>query len=124
MKFRGMLVNWSSGRMSERPEDIATVYCRARIEWARYWDFSASRKQVRQQLGIIRAPLEWPSAAQPVAEFSSQPEDQLSQVQIQEVKIELPELQDPQAQEAPRVQATEVQTTEVQATEMEPPEPQ
>jgi cellulose synthase operon protein YhjQ len=115
--------------MSETPEDIATLYSRARIEWARYWDFSASRKQVRQQLGIIRAPLEWPSAAQPVAEFSSQPEDQLSQVQIQEVKIEHPELQDPQAQEAPRVQTTEVQTTEVQttevqATEMEPPEPE
>jgi len=105
--------------MTETPEDIATLYSHARIEWARYWDFSASRKQVRQQLGIIRAPLEWPSAAQPVAEFSSQPEDQLSQVQIQEVKIEHPELQAPQAQEAPRVQ-----TTEVQATEMEPPEPQ
>src|SRR5216683_5945089 len=119
MKFRGMLGNWSCVRMTETPEDIATLYSRARIDWARYWDFSASRKQVRQQLGIIRAPLEWPSAAQPVAEFSSQPEDQLSQVQIQEVKIEHPELQAPQAQEAPRVQ-----TTEVQATEMEPPEPQ
>jgi cellulose synthase operon protein YhjQ len=105
--------------MTETPEDIATLYSRARIEWARYWDFSASRKQVRQQLGIMRAPLEWPSAAQPVAEFSSQPEDQLSQVQIQEVKIEDPELRDSQAQEAPRVQ-----TTEVQASEMEPPGPQ
>jgi cellulose synthase operon protein YhjQ len=105
--------------MTETPEDIANLYSRARIEWARYWDFSASRKQVRQQLGIMRAPLEWPSAAQPVAGFSSQPEDHLSQVQIQEVKIEDPELQDSRAQEAPRVQ-----TTEVQATEMELPGPQ
>ena len=65
MKFRGMLGNWSCGRMTETPEDIANLYSRARIEWTRYWDFSASRKQVRQQLGIMRAPLEWPSSQPP-----------------------------------------------------------
>ena len=61
--------------MTETPEDIANLYSRARIEWTRYWDFSASRKQVRQQLrlGVVREPLEWPTTALPVAEFPSQP---------------------------------------------------
>jgi cellulose synthase operon protein YhjQ len=90
--------------MTETPEDIATLYSHARIEWTRYWDFSASRKQVRQQLrlGVVREPLEWPSL----------PKEELLQVQLQEVKIEDPV---PQAQEPPQPQ-----TTEVQATEMEP----
>jgi cellulose synthase operon protein YhjQ len=94
--------------MTETPEDIATLYSRARIEWTRYWDFSASRKQVRQQLrlGIVRAPLEWPGRALPVAEFPSQPKEPLSQVQLQEVKIEDP---DPQPQPTSQVQATEIE---------------
>jgi cellulose synthase operon protein YhjQ len=103
-------------RMTETPEDIATLYSRARIGWTRYWDFSASRKQVRQQLGITRSPLEWPSAPLPVAEFPGEPpekhnevqpnqgrpnqvqpnKDQPPQVQLQEVNIEDPGLQ-PQA---------------------------
>jgi cellulose biosynthesis protein BcsQ len=97
--------------MTETPEDIAALYSRARIELTRYWDFSASRKQVRQQLrlGVPREPLEWPS----------QPKEELPQVQLQEVKIEEPERQDPTAQDAPQVQ-----TADVQATEMEPPAPQ
>jgi cellulose synthase operon protein YhjQ len=95
--------------MTETPEDIANLYSRARIEWTRYWDFSASRKQVRQQLrlGIVRAPLEWPSTPLPVAEFPSQPQGDLAQVQLQEVKIDDPDLQ-PQ------------QTSQVQVTEIEP----
>ncbi len=97
--------------MTETPEDIATLYSRARIEWTRYWDFSASRKQVRQQLrlGDVREPLEWPS----------QPKEESPQGQLQEVEIEHPERPDPQAQEALRVE-----TTEVQATDMEPEAPQ
>ncbi len=96
--------------MTETPEDIANLYSRARIEWTRYWDFSASRKQVRQQLrlGVVRAPLEWPSTALPVAEFPTQPTEELPQAQ----------LQDFQPQEAPQVP-----TIEVQATEMEPQGP-
>ena len=35
--------------MTERPEDIAKLYSRAHLEGTRYWDFSASRKQVRGQ---------------------------------------------------------------------------
>jgi len=112
--------------MTETPEDIATLYSRARIEWTRYWDFSASRKQVRQQLhlGVVREPLEWPSPAVPVAEFQSQPKEELPQVQLQEVKIEDPELQDSQAQEAPQVQTSVVRTTEAQTIEMEAQGPQ
>src|SRR5450631_1493311 len=110
--------------MTETPEDIANLYSRARIEWTRYWDFSASRKQVRQQLrlGGVREPLEWPSPAVPLAEFQSQPKDELPQAQ--EVKIEDPELQEPQAQEAPQVQTSAVRTTEVQPIEMEAQGPQ
>jgi cellulose synthase operon protein YhjQ len=92
--------------MTETPEDIATLYSRARIEGTRYWDFSASRKQVRQQLrlGVVRAPLEWPSTAVPMAEFPSQPQGHLSQVQPQEVKIE-----DPGPQPQQTSQATEIE---------------
>ncbi len=96
--------------MTETPEDIAALYSRARIEWTRYWDFSASRKQVRQQLrlGVVREPLEWPTPP------PSQPEEELPQPQLQEVKIEDPELQDSPAPETPPFQATE----------MEPPAPE
>jgi cellulose biosynthesis protein BcsQ len=101
--------------MTETPEDIAALYSRARIEWTRYWDFSASRKQVRKQLrlGVVREPLEWPTPA------LSQPEEELPQAQPQEGNIENSELQDSQAQEAPQVQ-----TADVQATETEPQAPQ
>ncbi len=81
--------------MTETPEDIATLYSRARMEWTRYWDFSASRKQVRQQLGVMREPLEWPSTPLPVAEFSSQSEEELPQVPLQEVEIEDPSFRIP-----------------------------
>jgi cellulose synthase operon protein YhjQ len=105
--------------MTETPEDIANLYSRARIEWTRYWDFSASRKQVRQQLrlGVVREPLEWPSPAGPVAEFQSQPKEE---VQPQEFKIEAPELQDSQPQEAPHVQTPEAQISEMEAQGPQP----
>src|ERR1700733_6927172 len=104
--------------MTETPEDIAALYSRARIEWTRYWDFSASRKQVRRQLrlGVVREPLEWPSPALPMAEFSSQPKEDFPQVQLQEVKIEEPALQDSPAPEPPQVEA-QVQA-QVQAHEV------
>src|SRR5450631_1817556 len=99
--------------MTETPEDIANLYSRARIEWTRYWDFSASRKQVRQQLrlGAVREPLEWPSPAVPLAEFQSQPKEELPQAQLEEVKIEHPELQEPQAQEAMEAQGPQPEPT-------------
>ena len=100
--------------MTETPEDIATLYARARIESARYWDFSASRKQVRQRLGILRAPLKWPVTGLPAAELPSQPpsqspsetNDQLPQEPLQKVKVEDPA---PAPQPASQVQATEVE---------------
>jgi cellulose synthase operon protein YhjQ len=100
--------------MTETPEDIANLYSRARIEWTRYWDFSASRKQVRQQLGIIRAPLEWPVAALPAAEFPGEANDQPPQVQLQEVKIE-----DPGPQ--PQMQAAEIEPQGAVEPESGPP---
>jgi cellulose synthase operon protein YhjQ len=109
--------------MTETPEDIATLYSRARIEWTRYWDFSASRKQVRQQLrlGVVRAPLEWPSAVLPAAEFSSQPKEEVPQAQLQEVKIEHP---GPQPQQTSQVQATQIEPQGANEPESGPqPEP-
>jgi cellulose synthase operon protein YhjQ len=106
--------------MTETPEDIATLYSRARIEWTRYWDFSASRKQVRRQLGLgtVRGPLEWPTTPIPVAEF---PQEHLSQEQLQEVKIENP---DPQPQQTSQVQATEIEPQGANEPESGPqPEP-
>ncbi len=35
--------------MTERREDMATLYSQAHLEGTRYWDFSASAKQVRGQ---------------------------------------------------------------------------
>jgi cellulose synthase operon protein YhjQ len=113
--------------MTETPEDIATLYSRARIEWSRYWDFSASRKQVRQQLhlGVVREPLEWPTPALPGVEFSSQPKEELPQAQLQEVNIEEPELQDPATLVAPQVQVTDVHPVEMESEEPQPePMPQ
>src|SRR5258707_1031419 len=121
MKFRGMLGNWSCGRMSETPEDIATLYSRARIEWTRYWDFSASRKQVRRQLGlgIVSEPLEWPTTAISGAGFPQEDltKVHLSQDQPREVKIENP---DPQLQQTFQVQATEIEPQGVNKPEIGP----
>jgi cellulose synthase operon protein YhjQ len=105
--------------MTETPEDIATLYSHARMEWARYWDFSASRKQVRQQLGIMRAPLEWPSTALPVAEFPShhlpdRPEDPLPQFQLQEVGIEDPEPQSPATSDTQSQPTSDAQPAETE----------
>jgi cellulose synthase operon protein YhjQ len=63
------------------PEDIATLYSRAQAQGMRYWDFSASRKQVR---GQFRPPV--------------QPLRQVSEVQVSEVV----EPGQPGAEAAPR----------------------
>jgi cellulose synthase operon protein YhjQ len=44
--------------VTDRPKDIATLYSRARVEATRYWDFSASRQQVRGKFRarIVREP--------------------------------------------------------------------
>jgi cellulose synthase operon protein YhjQ len=48
--------------VTDRPKDIATLYSRAHAESTRYWDFSASRQQVR---GKFRAPM----VREPAREF-------------------------------------------------------
>lgn len=48
--------------VTDRPKDIATLYSRAHVEATRYWDFSASRQQVR---GKFRAPI----VREPAREF-------------------------------------------------------
>ncbi len=48
--------------VADRPKDIATLYSRAHVEATRYWDFSASRQQVR---GKFRAPI----VREPAREF-------------------------------------------------------
>jgi cellulose synthase operon protein YhjQ len=52
--------------VTETPKDIATLYSRAHVEAARYWDFSASRQQVRGKFRarILREPVQ-PSQFQP-----------------------------------------------------------
>jgi cellulose synthase operon protein YhjQ len=44
--------------VTDRPKDIATLYSRAHVEATRYWDFSASRQQVRGKFRarIVREP--------------------------------------------------------------------
>jgi cellulose synthase operon protein YhjQ len=59
--------------MTERRNAIATLYSRAHVEGARYWDFSASRQQVRGQFRRVvnqTTSLELPRPAAP-AEVTS-----------------------------------------------------
>src|ERR1700679_3565859 len=67
------------------PEDIATLYSQAHMQGARYWDFSASRQEVRGQLRhrIAREPAEQPRSPQQV----SQPR-QKEQAQMQARGVE------------------------------------
>jgi cellulose synthase operon protein YhjQ len=48
--------------VTDTPKDIATLYSRAHVEATRYWDFSASRQQVRGKFRdrIVREPVQPP----------------------------------------------------------------
>jgi cellulose synthase operon protein YhjQ len=48
--------------VADTPKDIATLYSRAHVEATRYWDFSASRQQVRGKFRarIVREPVQPP----------------------------------------------------------------
>jgi cellulose synthase operon protein YhjQ len=48
--------------VTDTPKDIAMLYSRAHVEAARYWDFSASRQQVRGEFRarIVRQPVKPP----------------------------------------------------------------
>ena len=53
----------SGGETNSIPEDINTLYARAQLQGTRYWDFSASRKQVRGQ--FRRPAVAQPAVANP-----------------------------------------------------------
>lgn len=59
------------------PPDIAALYSRARTQGNKYWDFSASRKEVRGQFGqrFVRDPAERGGAAQPAGVPPRQPRE-------------------------------------------------
>jgi cellulose synthase operon protein YhjQ len=44
-----MTVKPTDTEQSAMPEDIATLYSRASVQGAKYWDFSASRKEAREE---------------------------------------------------------------------------
>jgi cellulose synthase operon protein YhjQ len=74
--------------MTERPEDIAKLYSRAHIGAARYWDFSASRKQVRGQFRqhIVSQAVERTGPEQPTALEPHQPTEPVQASETPEYK--------------------------------------
>jgi cellulose synthase operon protein YhjQ len=65
--------------MTERPEDMATLYSQAHLEGTRYLDFSASRREVRGQfrLRIVPGPAVPSAAQQPTMSPPRQPAEQV-----------------------------------------------
>jgi cellulose synthase operon protein YhjQ len=74
--------------MKERPEDIAKLYSRAQLGGTRYWDFSASRKQVRAQFRqrIVSEPAEPCGALQPAPSTSYPSEEQVQMHELRQPK--------------------------------------
>lgn len=109
------------------PEDIATLYARAQMQGTRYWDFSASRNEVRGQFRhrIVREQAE--RSAEPVSAPSSAPapapQFHASQVPISPAQ---PTRMPPQLPPAPQPQLTPQQPLETQARSgpVRVPEPQ
>jgi cellulose synthase operon protein YhjQ len=58
---------------SAMPEDIATLYSRASVQGAKYWDFSASRKEAREEFRhrLVQEEAEQAGAEQPAAADAS-----------------------------------------------------
>jgi cellulose synthase operon protein YhjQ len=71
--------------MTERPEDMATLYSQAHLEGTRYMDFSASRQEVRGQfrLRIVPDPAAPSVAPQPLVLPPLQPAEQVQPHQLQ-----------------------------------------
>jgi cellulose synthase operon protein YhjQ len=74
--------------VTDTPKDIATLYSRAHVEATRYWDFSASRQQVR---GKFRA------------RIVREPARECQPPQIEPPQVEPPQVQPPQV-EPPEVE--------------------
>ena len=75
--------------MTERPEDMATLYSQAHLEGTRYVDFSASRQEVRGQFRLRVVPQ---PAAHSVAPLPSVLRPQQPVEQVQEHQAQAPEL--------------------------------
>jgi cellulose synthase operon protein YhjQ len=75
----------SDADQNATPEDIATLYSRAHMEGIRYWDFSASRKEVRGQFHhrMAREQAERAGAAQQAMALPRQPREQIQAPQFQ-----------------------------------------
>jgi cellulose synthase operon protein YhjQ len=71
--------------MTERPEDMATLYSQAHLEGTRYVDFSASRQDVRGQfrLRIVPDPAAQSVAPEPLILPPRQPAEQVEAYQVQ-----------------------------------------
>lgn len=69
---------------SAPPEDIVALYARAQAHGSKYWDFSASRNEVRAQFRhrLIREPAEPGTAAQPTVISQRQPKEESHAPQI------------------------------------------
>jgi cellulose biosynthesis protein BcsQ len=67
------------------PEDVATLYSRAKMQGSRYWDFSASRKEVRGEFHhrMAREQAERAGAAQQAMALPRQPIEQIQAPQFQ-----------------------------------------
>jgi cellulose biosynthesis protein BcsQ len=76
----------SDADQNTTPEDIATLYSRANMQGTRYWDFSASRKEVRGQFHhrMAREQAERAGAAQQAMALLREPKEQLQAPQFQE----------------------------------------
>jgi cellulose synthase operon protein YhjQ len=70
------LIPGSKATMTEERQDIAELYSRAHLEGTRYWDFSASRKEVQGTFRrrIVSQSAERPFSGQPAATPSYQEE--------------------------------------------------
>jgi cellulose synthase operon protein YhjQ len=89
--------------MTERPDDMTTLYSQAHVQGTRYLDFSASRQEVRGQfrLRIVPGPMPQREAPQPSV---TQPHQSVEPVeQVERIhQVQTPEVPAPREEVAPR----------------------
>jgi cellulose biosynthesis protein BcsQ len=88
---------------SAPPEDIVALYARAQAHGSKYWDFSASRKEVRAQFRhrLIREPAEPGAVTQPTVISQGQSQRQ-SREESQAPQLVSPEPSEAAAADTPR----------------------
>jgi cellulose synthase operon protein YhjQ len=79
---------------SAMPVDMATLYSRARLEGSRYWDFSASRMELRGKFG--RQVLRLPEPPPPLAVAPRETAEQVQTPQVQPYQGQPPPLAEPE----------------------------